>query len=386
MPAAASDEAAALAASMPFRSADLHSPHTADPEAPVVLRFPAVGDLVLLTVLLEALWQRYGKPVHLLASGEWTPLLLQADPAVSELRLVWSRRTPHWMTPSRWSAQDWLREHRGPIYLCDPDVYAERIIQRAGLAEDRLVRAWQRWPGNDVHWADWWLDVAQLDATGVPGPARRPQVPARPRLHVPAEWHMQTHHWLQQHHLHERPLVLVQPGHKKTHKRGRIATGTHDKHWPAERWGAVVRAVLAEVPGAAVLVCGSSREARLVQEIVDAAGAAPADGRVVNIAAMRPTLQRLMALSALAHSMISVDTGPAHIAGAMDCPLVVLYGNAGWGRWKPRSPSGNVQVLGPRALTPGAEVMSIGVDEVLQAWRSLQPRGVIAPSGMIPTP
>ena len=123
-----------------------------------------------------------------------------------------------------------------------------------------------------------------------------------------------------------------------------------------------------------------------MQEIVDAAGPAPADGRVVNIAAMRPTLQRLVALSALAHSMISVDTGPAHIAGAMDCPLVVLYGNAGWGRWKPRSPSGNVQVLGPRALTPGAEVMSIGVDEVLQAWRSLQPRGVIAPSGMIPTP
>jgi len=40
---------------MPLRSADLHSPHTADPEAPVVLRFPAVGDTVLLTVLLEAL-------------------------------------------------------------------------------------------------------------------------------------------------------------------------------------------------------------------------------------------------------------------------------------------------------------------------------------------
>jgi heptosyltransferase-2/heptosyltransferase-3 len=371
---------------MPFRSADLHSPHTTDPEAPVVLRFPAVGDTVLLTVLLEALWRRYGKPVHLLASGAWTPLLLEADPAVSELRLVWSRRTPFWMTPSRWSAQAWLRAHQGPVYLCDPDVYAERIIERAGVPEDRLVRAWQHWPGNDVHWVDWWLDVAQLDASAVPGPARRPPVAARPRLHVPELWHAQTRLWLNQQALNDRPLVLVQPGHKKTHKRGRIATAMHDKHWPAQRWGALIRAVLADVPGAAVLVCGSSREAPLVQEIVDASGSPPTGCRVVNIAAMKPTLQRLVALTALAHSMISVDTGPAHIAGAMDCPLVVLYGNAGWGRWKPRSVSGNVQVLGPRALTPGAEVMSIGVDAVLASWRALQPRGVLAPSGMITTP
>jgi len=370
---------------MPFRSTDLTSPRTADPDAPLVIRFPAVGDVVLLTVLLEALWQRYGKPVHLLASGRWTPVLLQADPALSELRLVWSRRTPYWMTPSRWSAQAWLRAHRGPIYLCEPDHFAEGIVRRAGIPEEQLVRAWQHWPGNDVHWADWWLDVAQLDAPATPGPARQPDVPARPRLYVPDEWHAQTRQWLQQHGLGGRPLVLLQPGHKKTHKRGRIGTATHDKHWPAERWAAVIRSVLTDVPGAAALVCGSSREARLVQEIVDAAGAPPAGGRIVNIAAMKPTLQRLVALCARAHSMITVDTGPAHIAGAMDCPLVVLYGWAGWGRWKPRSASGNVQVLGPRAPTDGAVVMTLGVDDVLRAWRSLRPRVAAAASGMIAT-
>jgi hypothetical protein len=51
-----------------------------------------------------------------------------------------------------------------------------------------------------------------------------------------------------------------------------------------------------------------------------------------------------------------------------------MYGEAGWQRWKPRSPSGKVQVLGPRALTFGAAVMSLSVDEVLQAWRALLPR------------
>lgn len=366
---------------MPIDASDVHATHTADAEAPLVIRFPSVGDCVLLTVLLEALAQRYGKPVHLLASGPWTPVLLQTDPAVSELRMVFSRRMPHWLTPSRWHADAWLRAHRGPVYHCERDRFGEAIVQHARIPESRLVRAWEHWPGDDAHWADWWLDIAQLDAPGLQGPAVRPPVPARPRLHMPPEWAHQTRQWLQQHGLAGRPLVLVQPGHKKTHKRGRIATATHDKHWPAQRWAAVIRALLAEVPGAAVLLCGSTREARLTQEIVDAVGVPPAEGRVANIAAMKPTLQRLVALTAQAHSMVSVDTGPAHVAGAMDCPLVVLYGSAGWGRWLPRSASGNVVMLGPRPPTPGAALMDIEVGEVLAAWRRLHPRA--APSGII---
>jgi heptosyltransferase III len=372
---------------MPISLSDLNSPHTADPDAPVVMRFPAVGDLVLLTVLLEALWRRYGKPVHLLASGAWTPLLLQADPAVSELRLVYSRRAPYWLMPSRWAARRWLRAHRGPIYLCDPDVHAERIVREAGIPEQRLVRAWQHWPGNDVHWADWWLDVARLDARAMPGPAAMPVMPAHTRLHVPPEWHVRTDAWLRQHGLANRPLILLQPGHKKTHKRGRIATASHDKHWPAERWAAVIQAVLTAVPGAAALVCGSARERGLAQQIVDAAGAAPGDTRAVNAAALGFALPQLVVLTARAHSMISVDTGPAHIAGAMDCPLVVMYGHAGWQRWKPRAPGGNVQVLGPRVLTPGAQVTDLSVGAVIDAWRALPPRMTqFDRSGMIAAP
>ncbi|NRF69836.1 glycosyltransferase family 9 protein [Aquincola sp. S2] len=338
----------------------------------MVVRFPAVGDAVLLTVLLNALAERYGRPVHLLSSGEWTPVLLGHDPALSELRLVASRRSPHWLTPSRWSAVRWLRAHRGPVYLCDPDVHGERIIARAGIPEPRLVRAWQHWPGDGIHWADWWLQIAQLDAADVPGPARVPQVPPRPRLVVPAAWHDEAGQWLQRLGLAQRPLVLVQPGHKKTYKRGRLGTGTHDKHWPAQRWATVIRGVLAELPDAAVLVCGSAREAGLAQAIVDAAAVPASQGLVINGAAHQLTLQRLAGLAARAVGMISVDTGPAHVAGAMDCPLVVLYGQAGWKRWKPRSASGRVIALGPCEPSPDAKVMDIEPAQVLAAWHALQ--------------
>ena len=347
---------------------------TSDPDAPVVIRFAALGDVVLLTVLLEALHQRYGRPVHVLGSGPWTSVLLDGHPAVGEVRLLSSRRAPYWLTPSQQSTAAWLRHHRGPIYLCDPDEHAARFLQHAGVPEGRVLRAWQHWPGDAIHWADWWLQIAALDAADAPGPAVPITVPAQPRLQAPPAWHQDTRAWLQANGLAGQPLVLVQPGHKKTHKRGRLATAGHDKHWPAERWAAVICGITTRLPGVAVLVCGSPREAGLAQEIVDAAGTAPAGTRVLNAAALDLSLPRLVGVAALAHSMVSVDTGPAHVAAAMDCPLVVLYGQFGWGRWLPRAPRAMVVPLGPREPTPDAKVADLHVPQVLAAWRQLAPR------------
>ncbi len=356
------------------RADDWHSPHTGDPDAPLVVRFAALGDVVLLTVLLAALRERHGRPVHLLSSGAWTPVLLGHDPAVGELRLVTSRRAPYWLTPSQWSARRWLSAHRGPVYLCDPDRYAARLLERAAIPAGRIVRAWDHHPPQPIHWADWWLQIAALDPPELPGPHGPLATRAQPRLQVPEAWQRDAEAWLQQHGLGGRPLLLVQPGHKKTHRRGRLATAQHDKHWPAERWGEVIRGMLAGVPGAAVLVCGSEREAALAQQVVDAAGPPAQGGRVLNLARRQFTLPRLVALTARAHSMVSVDTGPAHVAAAMDCPLVVLYGGFGWARWRPRAPHSSVQALGPELPTPGARVDTLQPLQVLDAWRRLAPR------------
>lgn len=342
---------------------------------PLIIRFPALGDTVLLTPLIRALSMRYGTRVDVLASGPWVPVLLNPNPLVGELRLVASRRSPYWLTPSRWSANAWLRAHPGPIYLCEQDRWAERIVQRAGIPEERLVRAWRHWPGDSIHWVDWWLQIAQLDASGCPGPSTVPTLPARPQLDIPDLWHQEMLSWLRGLGIADQALVLIQPGHKKTHKRGRIATQNHDKHWPAERWAEVIRGVQAAQPEAAILVSGSHREANLVQAIIDAVGTVPPRGRLINIAALNPTVERVCALTARAHSMISVDTGPSHVAGAMNCPLVVLYGSGGWGRWLPRAASSQVVPLGPEPPTPGARLLDLHPQEVLEAWASLGPRG-----------
>lgn len=348
-------------------------PRTGDPDAPVIVRFPALGDTVLLTPLIHALAQRYGRPVHLLASGDWTPVLLGHDPDVSEIRIVASRRAPYWLTPSQWTAVRWLRAHRGPVYFCERDIYGQRLLARAHLPSGQVIDAWAHWPGNDVHWADWWLQVAALDAPAAPGPPMPQGLPAWPRIHLDPGWSRDAAAWLAAQGLGGRPLVLMQPGHKKTHKRGRIGTVTHDKHWPAERWATVARAILQRIPHVAVLVCGSSREAGLVQEIIDAAGEAPTDTRLMNVA-HDLALPRLAALAAQAHSMVSVDTGPAHLAGAMNCPLVVLYGSAGWGRWLPRTPGAEVIALGQREIDPQRKLLDLSAQDVIAAWLRLAGR------------
>lgn len=357
----------------PRRVRAVDAGRTADPDAPLVVRFAALGDVVLLTVLLQALAERHGRPVHLLSSGDWTPVLLQHDGAVGELLIVASRRAPYWLTPTQWSAVRWLRAHRGPVYLCDPDDAAARLVARA-VPSDRIVRAWDHAPAQPMHWADWWLQIAALNPPASPPATRAITTPPQPRLHVPEIWRVDLRRWLRAHGLDGRPLVLVQPGHKKTHKRGRIGTAYHDKHWPAEHWASVICGVLDMLPDAAVLVCGSDREAGLVQQVVDAVGPVTATARVVNAPALGFELPRLVALAECAHSMITVDTGPAHVAAAQDCPMVVLYGEAGWLRWLPRAPSARVLPLGARQPTHGARVDDLTPEQVLEAWHRLLDR------------
>ena len=75
----------------------------------------------------------------------------------------------------------------------------------------------------------------------------------------------------------------------------------------------------------------------------------------------------LKALLETAHSMISVDTGPAHLAAALGCPLVVLFGGRSPRMWAPRSGRRSaVSVIGG---LPGVErVDEIEVEQVAQAW------------------
>ena len=336
---------------------------------PLVVRCGAMGDMVMLSTLLRVLAARHGTPVDVLGSGAWTPAVLAACPELGTLQLLTSRKTPYLLCPSQWRAVRWLRRRgRGPVYVCDADVAIRRLLARGGVRAEDTVDALAG-PDPLFHrpglYPDKWLALGQADPPGQPpAPPLADPTPLRlPRLVVPEATRAALPAWLAARRLHG-PLVLFQPGNKRTHKRGAIATRAHPKHWPPERWAALAAAVWQALPEAQVLLCGSPREYPVLEEIRGEAG----DPRLHNLARELP-IPRLFALLEVAHSMVSVDTGPAHAAAALGCPLVVLFGAASPAQWRPLGP-GPITVLGGDR-GPESRVADIAAATVIAAWQAL---------------
>src|SRR6185437_4373223 len=116
------------------------------------------------------------------------------------------------------------------------------------------------------------------------------QAPKAPCLVVQSADRADLHAWLRAHAFDDAPLLLLQPGNKRTLK-----------------------------PGLRIILCGAPPEAALLRRIASGAGSE----RVLAAGDELP-LRRLLALCEHATAMISIDTGPAQAAAALGCPLVVL--------------------------------------------------------------
>jgi heptosyltransferase-2/heptosyltransferase-3 len=163
-----------------------------------------------------------------------------------------------------------------------------------------------------------------------------------------------------------RKLVLLQPGNFRTMSKRRDQwrrLNNDDKAWPVENWVELIRRVLSTLPEARVLLCGAPQEGGLLREIAGSVGSP-------DVLAAELTLRQLLALSEGAHSMVSVDTGPAHAAAALGLPLVVLFGAESPRVWLPRSSSGSA-VLGLGGPPHSARVDQILTDEVFDSWSRL---------------
>ena len=333
---------------------------------PLIVRFAAFGDVVMLTALIDALHHRYGTPVDLLSSGPWIPALLANDPAVGEIQLVTSRKTPYWLCPSQWHAVRWMATRRNvPVYLCDPEPQALALLLRAGIPQQNILRAWDTWPGNGAHWVDWWNAVARQTPQAFAESAPTTKHGAStPRLFVTESQRAACGEWLRELGMHTSPLVLLQPGNKRTLKHGK-SVQADNKYWAPENWAQLVSAITQDMPNVRVLLCGADAE-RTPLEAIAAACNHPA---VINLAGALP-INRLLPLMQRAHSMVSIDTGPAHAAAALGCPLVVLFGAMGSTRWRPRSKGSPVIAL-ESDRGEASKVMDITPAQVIAAWRSL---------------
>lgn len=303
---------------------------------PLVIRFGAVGDMIMTTPLLRALAERHGRPCDVIGRGRWLPLLLRHLPFVGTVHCVDSLRLPHWLEPSKQAITRWLRQRAdGPVYLLQGDPLTQAMARRGGLTvtadNDALPRRALE------HTCDRHRRLA-----GFPAATYRLEA----ELAVSAGELAECQRWLAGLGMVGVPLVLIQAGNRKT--RSWRMSATERKHWPVASWAGVARGVLAAMPDARVLLIGAPKEQPLARAIAHQVGSA----RVLALADQLP-LRRLFALQRLAHSLISVDTGPAHAAAALGCPAVVLFGHTDPRITGPRAGTGPVRTVHP----PGAPAL-----------------------------
>lgn len=342
--------------------------------APLVIRFGAFGDMVLLTPLLRILHQRYAHPATLLGSGGWLEPLFAGHPDVGAIVRLRSRKRPYWLDASQRRLVRLLRQHPpGPVYVCD-DHALDKIrwlLERAGVAADHCVFAGADCPLREgEHWIDRWRRFGAMTPAAFPATPSAPGIdtPHAPSLVVGDADRADLHAWLRARGFDDAPLVLLQPGNKRTLKRGRAGQLGDDKRWPLENWIGLITHLLDDPEGYRVVLCGAPPEAAMLRGI-----AASVSSERVLAAGDELPLRRLLALCAHAAMMVSIDTGPAQAAAALGCPLVVLYGAQPPSLWLPRSP-GDSAVIALGGLPQRRRVDEIALAEVLAAVSRLEPR------------
>src|SRR6267143_267202 len=281
-----------------------------------------------------------------------------------------------------------LRARRAdPVYVCETDprklARIRRLLRFSGTEAVRCVfLAPESSPGDTLdtalphtskiaptHWIDRLVSFGRLtpaafNAADYPWPAPPPR--GAPLLTVSAAARAECAAWLERQGWGERTLILVQPGNRRTMRGRRLrVSAADDKAWPLERWAALLHRIHARLPQAVIVLCGAPRESLLLEWIAAAA-------QLPAVAAAELPLPRLLALCARAHSMISVDTGPAHAAAALGLPLVVLFGAHSQQQWLPRSPTGS-PVSGVGGPPQSNRLDQISVEAVFAAWCALVP-------------
>ena len=105
------------------------------------------------------------------------------------------------------------------------------------------------------------------------------------------------------------PVIALCPG----------STNSRAKRWPAERFAAVAD-MLMRRPGANVILIGAREELEVSEEVARLMRRRPV------VLTGRTSLAETAAVLKAADLLVTNDTGPAHVAAAVGCPVVVVFG------------------------------------------------------------
>ena len=333
---------------------------------PLVVRVAALGDTILLTAMLRALAEYWQRPCDVVVHAAWADSVLVGLDSVGEVVGLTSRAAPYWLCPSQQRLVGWLRHREpGPTYVIDKRDTVLRLLHRGRVPREWLVTSFQVPWRQRQHHLDHLLEVARHTPAACPGPPGLFPDPApTPEIRVSETEVAACRSWLGQKGWRGAPLVAVQTQSRRANRGS----------WPGRRWETAIRSIAADLGDPTIALIGAPHEAAAVQRIADRCRDLP----VVNLAGELP-VPRLFALLSICHSCVSLDTGPAHAAAAVGCPLVVLIRHTHPDEYRPVGPKDRIaQVCAlPRNRLPQTQrefarvhrTEDIEPEQVVAAWR-----------------
>ncbi len=282
----------------------------------LLIKLRYIGDVVLSTPLLPILHRRFPEASLTFLVNPGTESVLFGNPYLEKILVLpregWGKQLACYQT---------LRQARfdGVVDLTDGDRSA--FLSYWTGARIRLgFNRENRWRGKlytrvlpsaygSMHMVDYHAQA--LSALGISDPVGNPELYLRP------EDHDQGDHLMASLRIGQAPLVLLHPP-------ARYA----NKAWPLERF-AVLADWLAD-QGAVVALIGHESEMLIGQHIVNLTKSKPHN--VMGQTGLRQ-LAAMMKRSAL---FIGNDGGPMHMAAAVDCPVLGLFGPSDPQVWGPR--------------------------------------------------
>lgn len=306
---------------------------THDARAPhiLLLRPDHLGDVLLLTPILQALRERLPQAQITLMIGPWSREIVARHPAIDRLitcpfpgfqRAHQGALAPYTLLFR--TARQLRQEHYDLAINLRPDfwwgaalLYLVAIPQRLGYAlQPGLPFLSKALPFPEAEHAavsNLRLASAALVALGL-APLTAPLTPANYPLsfQVTAE----ENSWAARRLLAEgveteTPLILIPPG-----------SGGAVKLWRSEAWAScanILAARLTSPQPARILLTGSPAERTLVEEVAQGISHHP-------ILITDASIGQLSALLKRATCVLTVDNGPGHLAVAQDTPSVHLFG------------------------------------------------------------
>ena len=352
--------AAARVASIPFRLFGRRP--FRPPQKALILKPCCLSHALLTTPLLATLSDTYPRAQFDWALNEQARPAVASNPRLSELVDSGRVGLPGWRWQDARSLAERLRERAYDTCIIPSSssalalvAWLARIPQRVGLSTGG--RGFSHTlavglPTGTEHVADAYLSIAR--AIGVETSSRMEFYPSDAARAAMTQLLVEELEWLG-----DEPLVLLHPGGGDNAWRP-----DGDRRWPVERF-VLLGSRLVRQRQARLLIVGAESDRPLADAVAGMISAP-----VVNLAG-EVDLGEVGALCEVADLYVGNDTGPTHVAAAVGCPTVVIFGPTDPARTAPYATKGKVITLWREVEGAFSWEAGVTVEEAFEAAERL---------------